>query len=60
MGAQGTVPQAPSGPGFGGNIQVQGPWWTAFGTGGFEGEPPLLEGAKYLQCFVALFLTLGA
>ncbi|KAK0454693.1 Yip1-domain-containing protein [Armillaria borealis] len=28
MGAQGTV---------------QGPWWTAFGTGGFEGEPPLLE-----------------
>jgi len=22
---------------------VQGAWWTAFGTGGFEGEPPLLE-----------------
>ncbi|KAK0195693.1 Yip1-domain-containing protein [Armillaria mellea] len=43
MGGQGTVPQASSGPGFGGNIQVQGPWWTAFGTGGFEGEPPLLE-----------------
>lgn len=37
---------APTGNGaaaFGGNIQVQGPWWTAFGTGGFEGEPPLLE-----------------
>jgi hypothetical protein len=32
---------------FGGNIQPLqggGPWWTAFGTGGFEGEPPLLEG----------------
>jgi hypothetical protein len=31
---------------FSGNIQAQqggGPWWTAFGTGGFEGEPPLLE-----------------
>ncbi|KAL5485455.1 hypothetical protein ACEPAI_8097 [Sanghuangporus weigelae] len=29
--------------GFGGNIQPVGPWWTAFGTGGLEGEPPLLE-----------------
>ncbi|KAJ7218001.1 Yip1-domain-containing protein [Mycena pura] len=28
---------------FGGNIQTAGGWWTAFGTGGFEGEPPLLE-----------------
>jgi len=28
---------------FGGNIQPQGGWWTAFGTGGIEGEPPLLE-----------------
>ena len=35
---QGGVP-----PGYGGNIQSGG-WWTAFGTGGFEGEPPLLEG----------------
>jgi len=26
---------------------VQGAWWTAFGTGGFEGEPPLLEGVCY-------------
>ncbi|KAF9268931.1 Yip1 domain family protein [Marasmius fiardii PR-910] len=32
-----------SGGGFGGNIQPQGGWWTAFGTGGLEGEPPLLE-----------------
>ncbi|KII92607.1 hypothetical protein PLICRDRAFT_89178 [Plicaturopsis crispa FD-325 SS-3] len=31
------------GPGFGGNIQSGGGWWMAFGTGGFEGEPPLLE-----------------
>ncbi|KAI0782332.1 Yip1-domain-containing protein [Abortiporus biennis] len=31
------------GPGYGGNIQSQGGWWTAFGTGGLEGEPPLLE-----------------
>ncbi|KAF8910390.1 Yip1-domain-containing protein [Mucidula mucida] len=39
MAAPGPAPA----PGFGGNIQVQGPWWTAFGTGGFEGEPPLLQ-----------------
>ena len=38
MQSQGGVP-----PGYGGNIQ-SGRWWTAFGTGGFEGEPPLLEG----------------
>ena len=31
-------------PAFGGNMQNQGAWWTAFGTGGVEGEPPLLEG----------------
>ncbi|GJJ13369.1 hypothetical protein Clacol_007621 [Clathrus columnatus] len=28
---------------FGGTIQPAGGWWSAFGTGGFEGEPPLLE-----------------
>ena len=28
--------------GVGGSIQSGG-WWTAFGTGGFDGEPPLLE-----------------
>jgi len=33
-----------SNAGFGGNIQASpGGWWSAFGTGGFEGEPPLLE-----------------
>ncbi|KAF9475773.1 Yip1-domain-containing protein [Pholiota conissans] len=36
---QGSIQQ----PAFGGNIQSQGGWWTAFGTGGVEGEPPLLE-----------------
>ncbi|QRV94253.1 Rab GTPase interacting factor, Golgi membrane protein [Ceratobasidium sp. AG-Ba] len=30
-------------PNFGGNIQPAGGWLSAFGTGGFEGEPPLLE-----------------
>ncbi|RDX54979.1 Yip1-domain-containing protein [Polyporus arcularius HHB13444] len=40
MGAQGSIQQ---GGGYTGNIQPAGGWWTAFGTGGFEGEPPLLE-----------------
>jgi hypothetical protein len=31
-------------PGYGGSIQAQGGWLSAFGSGGFEGEPPLLEG----------------
>ncbi|TCD69823.1 hypothetical protein EIP91_006136 [Steccherinum ochraceum] len=39
--AQGNIQQG--GAGYGGNIQPAGGWWTAFGTGGFEGEPPLLE-----------------
>ncbi|KAI0762083.1 Yip1-domain-containing protein, partial [Trametes elegans] len=42
VGAQGNMQSG--GSGFGGNIQPAGGWWTAFGTGGFEGEPPLLEG----------------
>jgi hypothetical protein len=33
---------------YGGNIQQVGPWWTAFGTGGLDGEPPLLEGTSDL------------
>jgi protein YIPF5/7 len=41
---QGSIAQA-NGPGYGGSIP--GPWWTAFGTGGFEGEPPLLEGTDF-------------
>jgi hypothetical protein len=46
VGAQGSIIQDRT-AGFGGNIQsAPGGWWTAFGTGGFEGEPPLLEGAQ--------------
>lgn len=41
---QGAISQQSLAPGYGGNIQSIGGWWTAFGTGGFEGEPPLLEG----------------
>lgn len=41
--AQGTIQQQQPAPAYGGNIVAQGGWWTAFGTGGFEGEPPLLE-----------------
>ena len=44
MGAQGTM-SSQGAPAYGGNIQSPGGWWTAFGTGGLEGEPPLLEGA---------------
>lgn len=44
IGPQGAISQAAP-PGYGGNIAAaSGGWWTAFGTGGFEGEPPLLEG----------------
>ncbi|KAI0058072.1 Yip1-domain-containing protein [Artomyces pyxidatus] len=43
VGAQGTIAQQGAAPGYGGSIQPMGGWWTAFGTGGFEGEPPLLE-----------------
>ncbi|OBZ68248.1 Protein YIPF5 [Grifola frondosa] len=43
VGAQGSIAQQGVPPGYGGNIQPAGGWWTAFGTGGFEGEPPLLE-----------------
>jgi len=44
VGAQGSISQHGITPNYGGNIQVAGGWWTAFGSGGFEGEPPLLEG----------------
>jgi hypothetical protein len=52
MGAQGSMIQDRT-PNFGGNIQTPaGGWWTAFGTGGFEGEPPLLEGASAVHLSV--------
>ena len=37
-------------PNFGRSIQPAGGWLSAFGTGGFEGEPPLLEGMVALLC----------
>jgi hypothetical protein len=40
--AQGSI-VTPGASGYTGSIQPAGGWWTAFGTGGFEGEPPLLE-----------------
>ena len=49
-----------SGNGYGGNIVVQGPWWTAFGPGGVEGEQPLLEGASFLVYFGLLMLIIFA
>lgn len=52
MGANGAA------SGFGGNIQPVGPWWTAFGTGGLEGEPPLLEGACQCRSYRNVMLIL--
>lgn len=51
--AQGPIVQ-PGTAGYTGNIQPAGGWWTAFGTGGFEGEPPLLEGACAVVTLVRL------
>lgn len=43
VGVQGSIQSQGGAPaGYGGSIQSGG-WWTAFGTGGIEGEPPLLE-----------------
>jgi hypothetical protein len=51
VGAQGSISHQGVQPGYGGNIaQPAGGWWTAFGTGGFEGEPPLLEGKYIFTC----------
>lgn len=36
-----------------GRLQGEGRWWEAFGTSGFEGEPPLLEGASCLPSCLA-------
>jgi hypothetical protein len=44
--AQGSINTGGGATGYGGSIAVQGGWLSAFGTGGFEGEPPLLEGAS--------------
>jgi hypothetical protein len=62
VGPQGSISQQGVAPVYGGNIQSVGGWWTAFGTGGFEGEPPLLEGRKlhyYSYTHQPNFLELG-
>ena len=35
--------------GIGGMMSSEGRWWEAFGTGGFEGEPSLMEGESILE-----------
>lgn len=55
VGAQGSISQqGGTPPGYGGNMQTTGGWWTAFGTGGIEGEPPLLEGTRKSSCCVLI------
>lgn len=44
MGTSASMAPASVAQAYGGTIQQPSGWWTAFGTGGFEGEPPLLEG----------------
>lgn len=46
---QGSMTPQPGAGGYGGSIQGVQPWWTAFGTGGLEGEPPLLDGTSSVQ-----------
>lgn len=35
----------------GGMMSGEGRWWEAFGTGGFEGEPSLMEGESRPDCY---------
>ena len=62
VGAQGSIVSGAP-PAYGGNIQSGG-WWTAFGTGGLEGEPPLLEGmfhyVVYARTECRIYLSLRA
>ncbi|KAG6372333.1 Yip1-domain-containing protein [Boletus reticuloceps] len=43
LGASASIPSGSVAQAYSGTIQQPGGWWTAFGTGGFEGEPPLLQ-----------------
>lgn len=48
-GVSGNMGSMGSGPsGNMGRMMHDGRWWEAFGTGGFEGEPPLLQGGSSL------------
>lgn len=58
VGAQGSMATPGGAAGYGGTIQSAGGWWTAFGTGGFEGEPPLLEGNPSLVCLPSQLCSL--
>jgi hypothetical protein len=52
------LPASPYSNGIGGSIASSGGFWSAFGTGGIDGEPPLLEGNCFnfiLFCFVFVF-----
>lgn len=42
--------------GVGGFMVREGRWWEAFGTGGFEGEPGLIEGESILELDFNLIL----
>lgn len=42
-----------SGSRIGGMMASEGRWWEAFGTGGFEGEPSLMEGEASLPLSMA-------
>lgn len=55
MGTSTSIPAGGVAQTYGGTIQQPGGWWTAFGTGGFEGEPPLLEGERPIQPSGSLF-----
>lgn len=46
LGTSTSIPSESVAQAYGGTIQQPSGWWTAFGTGGFEGEPPLLEGER--------------
>jgi hypothetical protein len=44
MGSMGNMGNMQGGERVSGMMQSEGRWWEAFGTGGLEGEPGLLEG----------------
>ena len=43
----------------GGMMSGEGRWWEAFGTGGFEGEPSLMEGTSTSSSFWVSHWMLG-
>lgn len=43
-GNMGSLGSGPAQGSMSGRINADGRWWEAFGTGGFDGEPSLMEG----------------